>query len=188
MQVQARSVGREDAARELVVAGRLGGFGERIEQLDTHTLPASAGSDVDRVLAHVGVGAPGRVGGDAGEAEDRLLVVDGDKERAAFLQPARDLVGPPRPRLERRLALGDAVVVDRGDGVRILRLGGDGPASDGNDRSGARGDERPCPLEHAGDLLELALGAADLGRQLGPAGADGVQVGRGHAGRRGQLA
>ena len=51
-------------------------------------------------------------------------MVGGDQERAALLEPARDLVGAARTGLERGLALLDAVVVDRGDGLGVVRLGG----------------------------------------------------------------
>ena len=61
----------------------------------------------------------------------RPVVVGGDQERPALLEPAGDLVRVPAARVSnvawRSL---DAVVVDRGDGLRVARLGG-------TDRAGA---------------------------------------------------
>src|SRR4051812_39295126 len=110
---EARVVGGEDAAGELVVAGRFGFVGERVHEPQADALPAGGRADVDGVLADARIRLADAVGRDAREAEDRALVVGRDQERAALLEPARDLVRPARARLERGLALGDPVVVDR---------------------------------------------------------------------------
>jgi hypothetical protein len=75
------------------------------------------------VLADTVVDAAIGVRAHAGEADDAAAGVLGDEEGEAGLEPGADLLRGARARLERRLALGDAEVVEPGDGRRVGGLG-----------------------------------------------------------------
>ena len=115
----ARLVGREDPARQLVQAAALGLGRELVEQAPAEPQPARCSVDVHGVLANAGVEGPVRVRRDAREAHDASVAVLGRQEGQRVVEPRADLGRVARARLERRLALGDACVVDRGDGRRV---------------------------------------------------------------------
>jgi hypothetical protein len=121
---EARRVGREDAARELVEAVALGLVGQRVEEAAAEALSAGLATDVDTVLADAAVDAAIRVGAHPREADHAPIVALGDEERQARLEPGEDLRRLARAGLEGGLALGDPDVVERGDRLGVGRLSG----------------------------------------------------------------
>jgi hypothetical protein len=97
---------------------------QRVEQRAADALAARLLPDVDAVLADAVVHAAIGVRADAREAEHATVLVVGDEERQAGLEPRADVRRLARARLERGLAFGDAGVVERRDRVGVARLGG----------------------------------------------------------------
>src|ERR1700733_9459242 len=79
--------------------------------------------DVDGMLADPLVYAAVGVGAGPRPAE-HLAVIDRHDERPAIFDPALDVLGRPKPGLERRDTLGDAGVVDLGHAFKVAGLGG----------------------------------------------------------------
>ena len=75
------------------------------------------------MFGHAGIAGPAAIGAGAGEGDDAAFAFDDDggKAIALFGQLRGDLCGRARLRLEGGDALGDALIVDGGDGRGIRR-------------------------------------------------------------------
>jgi hypothetical protein len=128
VRAQAGLVVGEDAACELVVTGSFGRPAERFEQLGPDAAATRGAVHVNGVLANALVDAAVGVGTHAREP-DHLAVALGHEERPRAGQPRREVACLAWLCLEGGNAIGDALVVDRGDRVKV-------PATSGPYRGG----------------------------------------------------
>ena len=122
-QAPARLVVDEDPGDELPEARCLGGLDEAQHRGATGTTAARIPRDVDGELGDTGIGVAWPVRRRGREPDDLIRVIRDDDDRVAAVEPLADLGEGPRPRLERRNPIRDALVVDPGDGSRVVRLG-----------------------------------------------------------------
>src|SRR6185312_17074439 len=119
----ARVVLGEQFADQLVKTRALGLRAQLCRERAAQAAAARGGAHVDARLADARVAGAGAVGGDARPARDVAAVLRDEHGVLRRAQPWVDVGGCALLGLERRAALMDALVVDRGDRAAILLAG-----------------------------------------------------------------
>src|SRR2546426_11844161 len=122
VQPEARGVLGKDARDELPHPPRGVDVAERVQRRPPGPGGTRGAGHVDRVLGDPRIRGPGPVRARGRPRDHAPVALDHDRRIALALvgQLPRDLFRGSRLRLERRHAVGDALVVDGGDGRRVL--------------------------------------------------------------------
>ena len=121
-QRQARGVFWEHARNELPKSSRLRRLNESCHRDAPHTSAAMLAGDVYREFGNPGVAVAAAVWRSGSESNHSATVIQDHHIQVTAVEPARDLLSHSRFSLEGRDAIGDALVVNAGNRLRIATI------------------------------------------------------------------